>query len=74
MNGDRSGEAGQLLVGEGVLHQAEEAVGGAGHALLLALALAARPLGVLEVGEVHLLETLKIVTPCCFFHNPSTSL
>ena len=59
VHGDGSGEAGLLLVGERVLHQAEDAVGGAGHEAALRLLARHRPLGVGEVGQAQLLAGLQ---------------
>ena len=53
----RPGVGGLLLVGEGVLHQAQQAVGGAGH--LAGLLSAPRPVVVGEMCEAHLLSQLK---------------
>ena len=60
VHGDGPGEAGLLLVRERVLHEAEDAVGGAGHeAALRVLAARHRPLRVGEVGQAQLLSGLQ---------------
>ena len=60
MHGDGPCEAGLLLVGEGVLHQTEDAVGGAGHQpRVLRPAHAHGPLVIRKVGEVHFLTSLN---------------
>ena len=63
VDGDGPGEAGLLLVGEGVLHQPEDAVGGAGHQpRVLRPGHAHRPLVVGKVGQVNFLSSLSNIT------------
>ena len=57
MDRNRPGVSGLLLVCEGVLHQPQQAVGGAGHQA--ALLRATRPVLVGEMCEANLLSQLK---------------
>jgi hypothetical protein len=66
MDSNGSCEAGLLLVSESMLHQAQQAVGGAGYRLILLPLSSPTPLRVVEMGQVHLLKCLKKGYKCFF--------
>ena len=60
MHGDGSSETGLLLVGQSVLHQTQQTVGGAGHIDTGVITChLVRPLVVTEMGQVHFLPSLE---------------